>query len=98
MAGGAGSNPNVRHSASYARYATLDVHRAARRRLPPPCAESSSRPEPVVPAHLDDIDRNILRELQDNGQITNVELARRVGISAPPCLRRGRGLAGAGYN
>jgi len=46
---------------------------------------------------LDAIDRNILRELQHNGRITNVELARRVGISAPPCLRRVRGLEEAGY-
>ena len=50
-----------------------------------------------MPARLDDIDRHILRELQDNGRITNVELARRVGISAPPCLRRVRGLEEAGY-
>ena len=50
-----------------------------------------------MPARLDDIDRNILRELQDNGRITNVELARRVGISAPPCLRRVRALEEAGY-
>src|SRR5262252_3896278 len=46
---------------------------------------------------LDTIDREILRELQDNGRITNVELARRVGISAPPCLRRVRALEEAGY-
>ncbi len=46
---------------------------------------------------LDAIDRNILRELQDDGRITNVELARRVGISAPPCLRRVRGLEEAGF-
>jgi DNA-binding Lrp family transcriptional regulator len=46
---------------------------------------------------LDAIDRDILRELQDNGRITNVELARRVGISAPPCLRRVRSLEEAGY-
>jgi DNA-binding Lrp family transcriptional regulator len=46
---------------------------------------------------LDDIDRHILRELQENGRITNVELARRVGISAPPCLRRVRALEEAGY-
>ena len=46
---------------------------------------------------LDAIDRNILRELQDNGRITNVELARRVGISAPPCLRRVRALEEAGF-
>ena len=50
-----------------------------------------------MPARLDDIDRNILRELQDNGRITNVELARRVGISAPPCLRRVRALEEAEY-
>ncbi|MBI3436443.1 MAG: Lrp/AsnC family transcriptional regulator [Proteobacteria bacterium] len=48
-------------------------------------------------ARLDAIDRHILRELQDNGRITNVELARRVGISAPPCLRRVRALEEAGY-
>src|SRR5258705_5434792 len=46
---------------------------------------------------LDTIDRNILRELQHDGRITNVELARRVGISAPPCLRRVRSLEEAGY-
>lgn len=45
---------------------------------------------------LDEIDWKILRELQDNGRITNVELARRVGISAPPCLRRLRALEHAG--
>jgi len=43
-----------------------------------------------VAARLDAIDRQILKELQDDGRITNVELARRVGISAPPCLRRVR--------
>jgi len=41
---------------------------------------------------LDPIDRNILAELQADGRMTNVELARRVGISAPPCLRRVRTL------
>lgn len=39
-------------------------------------------------AELDVIDWKILRELQDDGRVTNVELSRRVGISAPPCLRR----------
>lgn len=48
-------------------------------------------------ARLDAIDWKILRELQDNGRITNVELARRVGISAPPCLRRMRALEEAGF-
>ena len=46
---------------------------------------------------LDDIDRKILAELQGDGRMTNVELARRAGISAPPCLRRVRRLEEAGY-
>ena len=50
-----------------------------------------------MPARLDAIDRKILKELQDDGRMTNVELARRVGISAPPCLRRVRALEEAGY-
>ena len=50
-----------------------------------------------MPARLDAVDRQILQELQDDGRITNVELARRVGISAPPCLRRMRALEQAGY-
>ncbi len=45
---------------------------------------------------LDGIDRRILAELQGDGRMTNVELARRVGISAPPCLRRVRRLEEAG--
>jgi len=45
---------------------------------------------------LDTIDRHILAELQADGRITNVELSRRVGISAPPCLRRVRALEEAG--
>lgn len=47
-------------------------------------------------AQLDAIDWKILKELQQDGRITNVELARRVGISAPPCLRRMRALEEAG--
>jgi DNA-binding Lrp family transcriptional regulator len=50
-----------------------------------------------VSARIDAIDRKILKELQEDGRITNVELARRVGISAPPCLRRVRALEEAGY-
>lgn len=46
---------------------------------------------------LDPIDRRILAELQADGRMTNVELAKRVGISAPPCLRRVRTLEDAGY-
>ncbi len=46
---------------------------------------------------LDKIDRRILRDLQADGRMTNVELAKRAGISAPPCLRRVRALEEAGY-
>jgi DNA-binding Lrp family transcriptional regulator len=45
-----------------------------------------------VKARLDAIDWKILKELQLDGRMTNVELASRVGISAPPCLRRVRAL------
>ena len=48
-------------------------------------------------SRLDPIDRKILAELQADGRMTNVELARRVGISAPPCLRRVRALEEEGY-
>ena len=41
---------------------------------------------------LDLIDRQILHDLQEDGRITNVDLAKRAGISAPPCLRRVRVL------
>ena len=46
---------------------------------------------------LDKIDRQILAILQDQGRITNVQLAKDVGISPPPCLRRVRALEDAGY-
>jgi len=45
---------------------------------------------------LDKIDRKILKDLQANGRITNVELSKNAGISAPPCLRRVRALEDAG--
>ena len=45
---------------------------------------------------LDATDWRILKELQANGRISNVELARKVGISPPPCLRRVRALEEAG--
>ena len=48
-------------------------------------------------SRLDPIDRRILAELQADGRITNVELASRVGISAPPCLRRVRALEEQGF-
>jgi DNA-binding Lrp family transcriptional regulator len=73
-------------------YIAGDSYRLSRGNIAPP-----SPPEVSLTTRLDAIDRNILRELQDNGRITNVELARRVGISAPPCLRRVRALEEAGY-
>ncbi len=51
----------------------------------------------MATTRLDPIDRKILAELQADGRMTNVELAKRVGISAPPCLRRVRTLEEAGY-
>lgn len=49
-----------------------------------------------IKADLDAIDWKILRELQRDGRMTNVELSRRVGISAPPCLRRVKRLEESG--
>jgi len=46
---------------------------------------------------LDAVDRKILSELQNEGRMTNVDLAGKVGISAPPCLRRVRTLEEKGY-
>ena len=45
---------------------------------------------------FDHIDRQILTLLQQDGRMTNVELAERVGLTAPPCLRRVRALEDAG--
>jgi DNA-binding Lrp family transcriptional regulator len=41
---------------------------------------------------LDKIDKKILKNLQNNGRMTNVDLAKNAGISAPPCLRRVKAL------
>jgi DNA-binding Lrp family transcriptional regulator len=49
-----------------------------------------------MPIELDAIDWRILRELQADGRITNIALANRIGLSAPPCLRRVRTLEEAG--
>lgn len=46
---------------------------------------------------LDRIDRRILDDLQSDGRMTNVDLAKRAGISAPPCLRRVRALEQGGF-
>jgi Lrp/AsnC family leucine-responsive transcriptional regulator len=49
-----------------------------------------------MPIQLDEIDRHILQELQEDARISNRELASRVGLSAAPCLRRVRQLEQAG--
>lgn len=48
-------------------------------------------------ASLDEIDLQILDALQNEGRMTNVDLAARVGLTAPPCLRRVRTLEEHGY-
>lgn len=45
---------------------------------------------------LDAIDRDIVFHLQRDGRLSNVELARRVGLTPPPCLRRVKRLEQAG--
>ncbi len=50
-----------------------------------------------TPKHIDRIDRRILFELQKNGKISNVELAKKVGLSPSPCLERVRRLESQGY-
>jgi len=45
---------------------------------------------------LDKIDKQILKMMQENGRITNIDLANKTGISAPPCLRRVKALEDAG--
>ncbi|MEX0606541.1 MAG: Lrp/AsnC ligand binding domain-containing protein [Halofilum sp. (in: g-proteobacteria)] len=51
----------------------------------------------VTDHRLDRTDKRILRELQQDGRISNVELARRVNLSATPCLERVRRLEQAGF-
>lgn len=75
------------------------MHRRKRERILR--EEASPRNEyaimiPDPSAELDEVDRQILAELQRDGRMTNVELAKRVGLSAPPCLRRVRRLEEAG--
>jgi len=49
-----------------------------------------------MPEQLDSVDRRILRALQRNGRVQNVELAEQVGLSPSPCLRRVRLLEESG--
>jgi DNA-binding Lrp family transcriptional regulator len=48
------------------------------------------------PVALDEIDHAILFHLARDGRLSNVELARRVGLTPPPCLRRVKRLEEAG--
>jgi DNA-binding Lrp family transcriptional regulator len=48
-------------------------------------------------AELDAVDRDILRNLQADGRLTNAELAKRVRLSPSPCLRRVKSLEDRGY-
>jgi DNA-binding Lrp family transcriptional regulator len=81
---------------------TLQVgHHAIRLQfLPTPGSVCSKRimkpPNSESPVVLDAIDRRILAALQEDGRMTNVDLSKRAGISAPPCLRRVRALEEAG--
>ena len=50
----------------------------------------------MTASKFDPIDIQILQELQADGRMTNVELAQRVGLTAPPCLRRVRALEESG--
>lgn len=52
--------------------------------------------EPARVNKLDAIDRRILRTLQKNGRMQNIELAEQVGLSPSPCLRRVKMLEESG--
>ena len=45
---------------------------------------------------IDKFDRKILKALQANGRLSNVELAEKVGLSESPCLRRVRAMEASG--
>ena len=81
----------TRNKIAYIASAALEVLRLIPRQL------SQPRTWTRVSKNLDEIDLKILSEIQADGRITNVELAKRVGISPPPCLRRVRTLEEAGY-
>jgi DNA-binding Lrp family transcriptional regulator len=88
------------HSCEFSTRIVSESWRFGQNRAEPAAPPTFRRSGPFrgkrVKANLDAIDWKILKELQADGRITNVELARRVGISAPPCLRRVRGLEEAG--
>jgi DNA-binding Lrp family transcriptional regulator len=85
----AGRPNNISQASHPARFLFLSIIKLAA--LPEGEHRATSRSVCHV-ANLDDIDRRLLAELQAEGRVTNVELAQRVGLTAPPCLRRVRGL------
>jgi DNA-binding Lrp family transcriptional regulator len=93
-----GFSTSIREISHCTRNKIAQVRSAALRELPIIAANTvspgSAKP---VSKNLDEIDLKILNEIQADGRITNVELAKRVGISPPPCLRRVRALEEAGY-
>lgn len=60
------------------------------------CLPLPRSPQSAMPVELDPTDWRILKELQADGRMTNIALATRIGLSAPPCLRRVRALEEAG--
>ena len=51
----------------------------------------------ITKKSLDKVDRSILKVLQDDGRISNVELAEKVHLSPSPCLARVKRLEDEGY-
>ena len=49
-----------------------------------------------MPLNLDAVDRRILRTLQQDGRLSNVDLAQQVNLSPSPCLTRVKKLESAG--
>lgn len=56
-----------------------------------------SRSNGSVKTNLDEIDKQILRQLQSDGRMTNAELAKRITLSPPSALQRVRALEKSGY-
>jgi DNA-binding Lrp family transcriptional regulator len=76
--------------------ATAPASRLAARKRSQMAQERARHDMALHKADLDEMDWRILRILQEDGRITNVELAARIGMSAPPCLRRVKRLEEAG--
>lgn len=68
-----------------------------RMRLKTQAPEPSTAEIDEVRAGLDRYDIRILHELQQNGRLTNAELAERIGLSPAPCWRRVKRLEQEGY-